>query len=157
MKETRDYILEHWDGDYEYRDWYAVDSYDPTTKKVHRLYVGDGETACRMAAERASGANLVDYMGEPAEPGEFGPALFYRATLIPSKSARDYFLGTLVDDMAAPTNELIPVAQAAEELGIARQSAYELVRRGVMPSEECDGIRVGRYSVALRLAAKSGR
>lgn len=147
---TTDYIIENWEGNLEFNDWYAVDSLDAITGRVHRLYVGDGKTACKMAGERASGLNLVSPDGsEPAEPGEYGPARFYRATLIDAKAAYDYFTGHTMG------NELIPVAQAAKELGITRQSAYGLVERGVLPSEECMGLRVGMYSVGLRLAAKA--
>lgn len=135
----------------EFNDWYAVDSLDAATGRVHRLYVGDGKTACKMAGEYASGANLVSPDGsEPAEPGEYGPARFYRATLIDAKAAHDYFMGGRIGG-----GELVTVAQAAKELGITRQSAYGLVERGVLPSEECMGLRVGMYSVALRLAAKA--
>ena len=153
--ETRDYILEHWDHDYELRDWYAVDCYDASERRVHRLYVGDAETACAMAARRASGADLADSEGNPAELGELGPAPFYRATFVEPRAARDYMMCAAVHDAPPHSNELVTVAQAASELGIARQSCYELVRRGVLPAEECDGLRVGRYSVALRNAARS--
>ena len=150
---TVDEILANWETE-QHNDWYAVDNYDPVTRSVHRLYVGDGETACKMAGRRASGYGLVDYAGEPAEPGWDGNALFYRATLIDAAAAHDYLSACLMDGLPEHVNELIPFAQAAKELGIARQSCYELVKRGVLPSEECDGIRVGRYSVFLRNAAK---
>lgn len=150
MTETYDNIIANWDGDCEYRDWYAVDSMDAITGRVRRLYVGDAASACKMAAERVRGDGLVDYEGNPCEPGEFGPALFYRATLIDARAAHDYMLAQSLE--ADELGELIPVAQAAKELGIARQSAYGLVERGAIPSEECAGVRVGRYSVALRLA-----
>ena len=151
---TVDEIIANWETERN-RDWYAVDVYDPCEKTVHRLYVGDGETACKMAAGKASGLNLVSPDGsELAEPGEYGPANFYRATLISEQAAHDY----LVDCMAQlegkselNSNELITIQQAANELGITRQSCYELVRRGTLASEECDGIRVGRYSVFARL------
>ena len=140
MTETYDNIIANWDGDCEYNDWYAVDSFDAITGRVWRLYVGDAESACKMAGERASrSAN-----------GEGVAALFYRATLIDARAARDYMLAQSLE--ADELGELIPVAQAAKELGIARQSAYGLVERGAIPSEECAGVRVGRYSVALRLA-----
>ena len=155
MKATRDQILEEWDSYYRHEQWYAVDSFDPESGRVHRLFVGDGLTACKMAAERAAGTNLVGPDGDPAEPGECGPALFYRATLIDPDAARDYMLAADLD--VANVGELITVAQAAEELGITRQSAYELVERGAMPSEGVGVARVGRYSVALRLAAKARR
>ena len=155
MRDTREEILENWETEYQYRYWYAVDCYDPTMRRVHRLYVGDADSAFKMASDLVV-ANVVDYDGSMSAPGELGPAAFYRATLVDAKAARDYLLCIGMHDAPEHSNELITVAQAAEELGITRQSAYELVRRGVIPSEECDGIRVGRYSVALRLAAKSG-
>lgn len=150
-------ILETWDDEGQYAEWWAADNYDPVERRVHRLYVGDAATARRIAGERAAGIALVDYDGNPCEPGEFGPAKFYRATVIDAKAARDYFLCLEMHDAPAHSNELIAVKQAADELGIRRQSAYELVDRGVLPAEECDGLRVGRYSVALRNAAKPAR
>lgn len=153
-KETTEYILEHWENDYELRDWYAVDSLDPEENRVHRLYVGDAETACAMAARRASGADLVDLEGNPCEPGEFGPAMFYRATLVDARAARDYMLCCTMHDAPDHMGELLTIKRAADELGITRQSCYELVQRGVLPSEECAGQRVGRYSVALRNAGR---
>lgn len=153
-RETIGEILESWEADGCMREWWAVDSYDGETGRVHRLFVGDGERARQIAAERASGSGLVDGEGNPAEPGEFGPAPFYRAAVIDPRAARDYMLACVMHDAPEHVGELITVKQAADELGIHRQSCYELVERGVLPSEECGGIRVGRYSVALRNASR---
>ena len=120
------------------------------------LYVGDGETACEMAARKAAGRDLVDHEGNPAEPGWDGNMFLYRATLVDPKAARDYLMCCLVHDAPPHSNELIPFADAAKELGITRQGAYDLVKRGIMPGEHFDGLRVGRYSVVLRNAAKTG-
>ena len=159
MSKTLAQILETWETEGQKRDWYAVDSYDAETGAIHRLMVGDHDEAAQFAAARASGAGLTSPAGdELAEPGEYGPYPFYRATLISPKAARDYFLvlheSLFANDLPEHSNELIPVSQAAVELGISRQSAYGLVDRGAIPSENVDGIRVGRYSVYLRNAAK---
>ena len=143
-----DEILENWDGDEEHNDWYAVDRY--IHGKVKRIYVGDGERAKEIAAERATGFGLVDQTGEPVEPGWDGEENmpFYRCVLIPSAEAKDYF-----DEIMDGLTDWITQAEAAKILGVSRGRVSQLASNGQL---DMLGKLVSRADVERRAKERPG-
>ena len=82
-------ILANWETE-RHNEWYAIDEI-ATDGRTLRLFVGDAATAKRKAADYVTGANLVDFEGNPCEPGEFGDEPFFRCQLISSEEAKAYF------------------------------------------------------------------
>ena len=82
-------ILANWEAERD-SDWYAVDEITADGRTI-RLFVGDADTAKRKAADLVTGVNLVDYEGNPCEPGEFGDMPYYRCQLIDGDEAKAYF------------------------------------------------------------------
>ena len=147
-------ILESWDTE-QYRDWYAVDKLG-ADGAMRRLFVGDCKRASKIAADYAAGAGLVDFEGNPCEPGEFGPAAFYRCTLISPQAAYDYMRG-IADDVDGG-DELLTVHDAAAFMGITRQSVHSLIKRGRLAAEFWGGgYRILRASCALFEPIKPGK
>ncbi len=81
-------ILANWETERD-NDWYAIDEIT-TDGRTLRLFVGDADTTKRKAADLVTGVNLVDYEGNPCEPGEFGDQPYYRCQLIDSSEAKAY-------------------------------------------------------------------
>ncbi len=87
-----EYIAE-WDL-WRLHDWYAVDQKDAETGAELRLYVTPIRAdAVLYASRKATGYGLVDYLGEPCEPGEFGAYPFFRMTIIDSEKALEFMEG----------------------------------------------------------------
>ena len=89
-------VLGNWE-DRQFDDWYAVDVLKPNGEGLRIMVTNDAEDAKRLAADRAAGRGLVDPCGEPCEPGEFGPASYYRCTMIGAEDAREYLLYVATD------------------------------------------------------------
>lgn len=140
---TVDEILDNWDEE-QYNDWFAVDQY--IQGKITRLFVGEEDAVKSKAASYAAGTNLVDSMGEPAEPGWDGVenAPFYRAVLIPSDEAKSYFEGIMEEQLT----DWITRAHAAEILGVTRGRITQLVDAGKLDTL---GKLVSRADVEARL------
>lgn len=143
MKSRVENIMENWNEEGAFREWYAVDVMRPNEDakqpmKVTRTFVGDRERAAKIAAERVTALNLLDPTGScPAEPGEFGEAPFYRMTAVSPEVAHDYFAGILAG-LEHP-GRMLTMAEAAKRYGVTKQSVHERIRRGRIAAEEVGG------------------
>ena len=130
----RDEILATWDTEGIYTEWYAIDSYEPTSGTITRLFVGTLEDAEKM---------MRDYYSEPAETSL---APFHRCSIISASDARAFFAGE-VDELPSERGEY-SITEAAGILGVSRQRVHQLLQAGKL-----DGYKVGntwsiyRYSV----------
>lgn len=133
-------ILENWEGNHEFDDWYAVDEIvlgasDWTGPKsanvVRRLMVADRDRAADFAAKTVTGLNSLE------EPGAVGEAPFFRMKLIGRDCAHDYFEGCLIDGCG---NRMLPMKEAAEHVGISKQAMHERITRGRIAAEMIGGV-----------------
>lgn len=134
-------IIENWEDDGRYREWYAVDVMRANEDvkqpmKVTRMFVGGRERAAEIASERVTGLNLT-FGGAPAEPGEFGEAPFYRMTAVSPEMAHDYFAGILAG--IGHPGRMLTLAEAAKRYGVSKQSVHERITRGRIAAEEVGG------------------
>ncbi len=138
MKTTEE-ILANWETE-QYNDWYAIDSYDPTTDEIHRLFVGSENDCDSM------------YKGYYLVPQSTAYAKFYRYSVISSEDAFAYFSG-LVDEL--DERSYYTLTEAAEALGVSRQRVHVLLQNGQLDGHKVDGTwRVRRYSVENRLSGE---
>lgn len=135
---TNKEILATWETEGRYTDWYSIDSYNPISGGVSRLFVGTEEEATKI---------MIDNY---ATPTEYAMQPFYRCALISESEAREYFEG-----ISREINEpaVMSLTEAAEMLGVSRQRVHVLLTNGNL-----DGYKVGntwnisRDSVNKRMA-----
>lgn len=85
--------LENWE-EWRLHDWYAVEEKDAATGEEQVLYVTPIRAdAVLFTSRKATGYGLVDYLGEPCEPGEFGDCPYYRMVLVKADEAKEYLEG----------------------------------------------------------------
>ena len=133
----RDEILATWDTEGIYAEWYAVDSYEPTSGTITRLFVGTLEDAEKM---------MRDYYSEPAE-NSLAP--FHRCSIISASDAHAFFAGE-VDELPSERGEY-SITEAAGILDVSRQRVHAMLKSGIL-----EGHKVGnqwsiyRWSVENR-------
>ena len=119
---TNDEILERWNEIGYMTDWAAVDSYDPCTTKITRLFVGTEEEAERM-------------MEIYNEPTSLALQPFHRCSMISPDEAKAFFEG-IQDELHE--RGVLSLTEAAEALGVSRQRVHALLKSGKL-----DGYKVG--------------
>ena len=129
MGKTIDAILNDWENE-KSGDWFAVDRIK-TDGTMVRLFVGRRDDAESLAMQYVIG-DTVDYDGSTVAPGVF-EAPFHRMALVSEEAARDYFEGLMAD--VDDVGRMYTVGEAAERMGIHRQSVYGLIRRGSLRAE----------------------
>jgi len=133
---TREEILANWETE-QYNNWCAIDSYDPISGQLHRLFVG---------TEEECDARYKAYYMQPATIAE---SVFYRYSIISSNDARLHFGG--VDAVLDERGEYT-ITEAAGILNISRQRVHKLLQDGLL-----DGHKRGntwfiyRYSIENRM------
>lgn len=136
---TREEILASWETEGIYTDWYAIDSYDPSSSTIHRLFVGTEDDATDM---------MRDYYSQPAELAQ---QPFYRLSLIDTDAAHAFFTGEVGE--LADERSMYDVNTTAGMLNVSRQRVHQLLQAG-----QLNGRKIGktwyvyRYSVENRLA-----
>lgn len=129
-------ILDNWATERD-NDWYAVDMLNDRGE-MRRLLVANYDECARFAADRVTGAGLVDYEGNPAEPGWNGAAPFYRVAIIHERAAYDAFAGCLMDGLQ-DDGRMLTMSEAAKVMGISRQAVHGLIKRGSIYAELWSG------------------
>lgn len=135
---TTDEIIASWETEGQFTEWYAIDSYDPMSGTMHRLFVGDYDEAWTMMADHY------------ARPTDLAMQPFHRCSLIPSEDALAYFSDNA--DELPDERGMYDVNEAAGMLGISRQRVHQLIQDGKL-----DGRKVGktwyvyRHSVENRM------
>lgn len=121
-------ILEAWDSEGQYAEWYAVDSYDQHRMETRREMVGTREEARQW------------FTNHSKKPIALSSMPFRRWGFIPNGEARRWL------ECAADGVEFKPEAdmfvsstQAAKMLGLTRGRVHQLVQAG-----ELEAVRVGR-------------
>lgn len=135
---TPEEIVANWEGNLEYNDWYAVDSYNPNTMQMKRIAVVDSEEAAYDLARRC------------VEPSEFALSPFYRCQLIPKSDALRFFQG---DNSVQREDGFMTATEAAERLGVTRARVHQLIQSGKLAAERVGSVwMVYEYSVNGRAA-----
>lgn len=139
---TNDEILETWETEGVYADWYAIDSYDPIDGKTSRLFVGTEADAIDM---------MRRYYGKPTD---LAMQPFQRCSLISTEDAKAYF-----DDIDVhlaendPRDEWVSVVEAAKILGVHRNRVLQLVNAGAIEGQKIGSTwSIRRASVEERAA-----
>ena len=133
---TTDEIIASWETEGQFTEWYAIDSYDPMSGTMHRLFVGDYDEAWTMIADHY------------ARPTDLAMRPFHRCSLISSEDALAYFEGlrTELDERAEYT-----ITEAADILGITRQGVHDLIKRGKLDAHRRgNSWFVYRYAIEAR-------
>lgn len=134
---NRDEILNSWETDGIYRDWYAVDSYNPQNGKMRRLFVGTEDDA-------------VKAMRTFSEPTDLAMQPFYRCSVIAASDARAYFDGAV--DELPDERSVYSITEAASILGVSRQRVHQLIESGKLDAHKVGSTwSIYRYSVENRL------
>lgn len=113
-------ILNAWDGDEEFNDWYALDELKDDGTML-RVTVGALENVQRVAQNLMFGDD---------DAGAFETEPFYRFKLINAESARLFFAAVADDDAPAWAGQLMSVSEVAAHTGRTRQAVLELIKRG---------------------------
>ena len=132
---TTDEILANWETE-QFNDWYAIDSYDPISGEVHRLFVGSEDDCDSM------------YKGYYLVPHTTANAKFYRYAIISSEDAHAFFNGceTELDERGEYT-----ITEAAKILGVTRQRVHVLLQGGQLEGHKRGNAWfIYRYSIENR-------
>ena len=133
---TREEILATWETKGQYIDWCAIDSYNPVTGTITRLFVGTSDDCANMVN--------VYYM----QPSETACSNFYRNAYISNTDALRFFHGDngLPDERGAYS-----VTETAELLGVSRQRVLQMLNSGKLDGRKVGNVwTVYRYSVEER-------
>lgn len=135
---TNEEIVANWEGNLEYSDWYAVDSYNPNTMQMKRIAVVDSEQ------------DAYDLVSRCVESSEFAMSPFYRCQLVPKADALRFFQG---DESIQREDGFLTVTEAAERLGVTRARVHQLIQAGKLAAERVGSVwMVYEYSVNGRAA-----
>lgn len=128
---TNTEIMNTWETEGQYIEWYAIDNYNPIECTENRLFVGTYDDAVKR---------LADY----TEPTDCAMQPFYRCSLISSEDAHDYFAGI-------GERLTISATEAADMLNVSRMRVNQLLNEGKLDGYKVNGIwRVYRASVEKR-------
>ena len=134
---TRAEILANWETE-QYNEWCAIDSYDPISGTIKRLFVGTVQDAIdRMSA----------YYTAPSDTAQDD---FYRCSYISPTDALAFF-NDEVDELPDERG-MYDVTTTAGMLDISRQRVHQLIKSG-----QLEGRKIGktwyvyRYSVENRM------
>ena len=144
-------IIETWEDDGFYRDWYVVESVKQGGEP-HPIYIAEYEQASRFAARLITGVDAVESLGTYNMP-------FYRLRMVDKAEALELFKLKAGDD---DDDEVIiktwtTAAEAADILGITKSRVYALARSGVLESREYEGHKlISHASILARLKSNPG-
>ena len=135
---TNEEIMATWEAEGQYRDWYAIDSYNPLDGKLRRLFVGEEGEARDLL--NSSYLNPDGLYGEP----------FYRLKVIGGDDALAYFKGEVHE--LEDERGLYSITEAAGILGVSRQRVHALVKAGQLDARKVGNTwSVYRHSVEARM------
>lgn len=128
-------ILEAWDSEGMYAEWYACDKFDKHTMRTEREVVGTREEAKSW---------FVNHSKMPI-PANSMP--FRRWGYIPNGEARRWFECSADGrEYEFPEDEFVSSMKAAEILGLTRGRIHQLIQSG-----ELEAVRVGRaWNVSMQ-------
>lgn len=136
---TRDEILATWETEGIYTDWYAIDSYDPMSGEMHRLFVGNESDAAEMMSAYYSA------------PSDMAQSKFHRCQLVSESDALAYFNGEV--DELPDERGVYSATEAAAMLGVSRMRVNQLIHDGKLDARMVGNAwQVYRYSVEGRMA-----
>lgn len=112
-------------------EYFAVDEIT-TDGKMLRLFVGEREEAERLVTQKV--CDDFGFHGDVETPGTW-EAPFYRMTWISEETAKEILDCIDFDD----AGRLYSMSEAAEKLGMRRQSMHSLIQRGRIHAELIQG------------------